>query len=912
MKRLFAGLLGCLVVAAAAGTAAAQYALPQLTSIWPPGGRQGTSVDVVLGGSGLEGVRHLLFSHPGITAQPKQTPATELEPARPIEGQFVVQIADDVPAGLYEVCVVGPLGLSNPRRFAVGVLAETLDPGGNTAPDNAPTLAPPLTVSGRLDAGSVDYYKLPLKAGQRLLIELAAAQLDSRLRGTLTLRDPQGRERALARGQAGGDPLLAVTATLDGDYLLAVADRVYGGGNDYFYRLTLHTAPQVALLFPPFGPPGSTATYALLGFNLPGGQPASNLRHRGLPLERIELPIPLPADEPTVTGLAIGSHAPLVRAWQDAIALRPRVGDQTLPEVPVYFGLSAPVLEQEPNDDPAAPQRLTVPCELAGQFYPEQDQDWYEFSARKGQTFWIEVVSDQWGLPTDPALVVYRAPEQGQGQLAELAQADDPPRRPQRGPGPELDVVHLDPSYKFVAPDDGTYRLLVRDQAGDQRRDATMAYRLAIRTPRPDFRFLVWPSLPLPAAQQLQTIPLATATLRRGGTAVLGVLVERRDELASPIEISVEGLPEGVQAAPAVLPSDAQEGAIVLVAREDAPSWVGSIRVVARTTDASPALVRQARYAATIWGTANRRQEPAAFRLVSQLQLAVLDAEPAPALVKLGEGPLVESAVGGTVELPVAVVRRGEFKSALQLAPLGLPPPLRPQPLRIEGNQEQGKWTLPLNQANLRPGDYTFFLKAETNGKFVRNPAAVAAAEAEQQRLVQLLDKLNARLKAAKDAQDSPAVKTLEEQIKQTTQAKTEADKRLDAVKKANPAQDTPFALASTPLTLRIHASPIVLRPQTPTDAWPPASQQMLGVEIERRFGFKEKVDLKLTAPAGVKGISAANASLPPDQTKGQLAVTVAADATPGTHACTLQATSQFNNIPVQSQSTVMVTIGTP
>lgn len=903
--------MGCCWLVAVAGTAWGQFATPQLTSLWPPGGRQGTSVEVTLAGSGLEGVQKLWFSHPGITAQPKQTPETEWEPARPIDGQFIVQIAADVPSGLYEVRAVGPLGLSNPRRFVVGVLPETLDPGGNTTPERAMVLVPPVTVCGRLDPGSVDYYHLSLKPGQRLLVELAATQLDSRLRGTLTLIDPLGREVASARAQADSDPLLSFTASVEGNYRLVVADRVYGGGNDYFYRLTCSTAPHVALVFPPCGAPGSNANYAVLGFHLPGGQPASDLRHRGLTLERIEVTIPLPVDEPTVTGLFVGHHAPLTRAWQDAIEFRPPLGEAAIPGVPLYFSTAPPVSEQEPNDDPASPQHLTPPCEVAGQFYPEQDQDWYEFSARKGQTLWIDVVSHQWGLPTDPALVVYRVQGKDAGQLAELAQVDDPPRRGQRGAGPELDVIHLDPSYKFVAPEDGTYRLLVRDQAGDQRRDAAMVYRLAIRTPRPDFRFLVWPSAVLPAAQQ-QSVPLTAATLRRGGTTVLGVLVERRDELASPIEITVEGLPDGVEAAPVLVPPEASEGWVILVAREDAPSWVGSIRVVGRATQGAQTLVRQARYAAAIWGTANRQQEPAAFRLVSQLQLAVLDAEPAPVLVKLGERPHVESAVGGTVELPVAVVRRGDFKGPLQLVPVGLPQVLRPQPLRVEGAQEQAKWTLALNQANLRPGDYTFFLKAETSGKFVRNPVALALAEEEPKRLATRIETLTAKLQAAKDAQDAPMVKALEQQLQQATQAKTQAEKRLEAVKKANPPQDTPFALASTPLTLRVHASPIVLQPQAPTDAWPPSSQQMLRVEIQRLFGFKEKVDLTLTIPEGVKGISATGVSVSPDQTQAQLGVTLAADATPGSHACILKATSQFNNIPVQTQATVMLTIASP
>ena len=44
------------------------------------------------------------------------------------------------------------------------------------------------------------------------------------------------------------------------------------------------------------------------------------------------------------------------------------------------------------------------------------------------------------------------------------------PDRGRRNPtADELDASSDDPAYKFVAPEEGTYRLLVRDQFGDGR-----------------------------------------------------------------------------------------------------------------------------------------------------------------------------------------------------------------------------------------------------------------------------------------------------------------------------------------------------------------------------------------------------------------------------------------------------------
>ena len=80
-----------------------------------------------------------------------------------------------------------------------------------------------------------------------------------------------------------------------------------------------------------------------------------------------------------------------------------RLSTPTGPANPVsvyYAKAPAVALEQEPNNSPKDAQRIAVPCEVAGQFYPERDMDWYEFDAKKGQTLWIEAISNQLGLST--------------------------------------------------------------------------------------------------------------------------------------------------------------------------------------------------------------------------------------------------------------------------------------------------------------------------------------------------------------------------------------------------------------------------------------------------------------------------------------------------------------------------------
>ncbi len=778
----FLRFVACALALAAgfAPLALAQLPVTQLTSLFPPGGKPGSTVEMTVGGNDLEEADKLLFSHPGITAVAKMSTPTELEPtAKPVPGQFTVTIAGDVPPGIYEATVIGRFGMSNPRQFAVGTLNELLDQGGNNEAGKALDVPVGTTVSGRVDQNNYDFLKLNLKQGERVIIDCAAERLDSRLDATLVLMNPQGREVARARDVVGQDPVLDFTAPAEGAYLLKLYDAVYGGGPEYVYRLTVSATPFVDFVFPPSGPAGSNNQYTVYGRNLPGGQPADGLTLGGAPLQKVQANIAIPADDAGRTQLALCGPVDPRRAWQDAVEFRLPTPQGPANPVSVYVARAANlVTEQEPNNDAATATKVTLPCELAGQFYPQRDIDWVQFDAKKGEAYWIEVTSHQLGLESDPAFTLFRVTknDKGEEQASEVAQTDDSQERQGRQPR-DFDTSNDDPALKFTIPEDGTYRLMVRDQFGDGRKDPSYVYRLAIRPAEPDFRLLAYPDKPAQGQRDQNQTRLESLTVRKGGATSMTVLVNRRDDFDGEITVTVEGLPGGVTCPGAVIGGDVKQAALVISAAEGVGPWSGPIKVVGRAKAGDRELVREARYAVVVWGTQNRQNDPPDFKLTRSMHLGIVDKDLEPAVVQIGEDKVYDTSLGGNVEIPITVTRRGDYKENVKLVADGLPDQIRPKEVNLDGNTAAGKFELQLNQQNIRPGTYTFFMRGETKRKYVRNPDAIPAAEAEQKATEALIAQMNEGVKTATATKDA-ATKTAQEMA---NNAKTAEQKKAEA-----------------------------------------------------------------------------------------------------------------------------------
>lgn len=740
-----------------AAVAQAQLPTPQLTGLFPPGGKAGAPVEVTITGDNLDEASKIIFSHPEITSAPKMVESMMPgKPPKPSTTQFTVTVGGNVPAGIYEARVVGRFGVSNPRAFVVGTLEEVLEAGGNNSPDMAAEIKIGSVINGRADANNKDYYKLALKAGERVLLDCLAQRIDSRMDATLAILDSQERELARCRDLQGEDPVLDFTAPAEGTYTIVVYDFVYGGGPEHPYRLLVHQAPRVDFVFPPAAVAGSQGPFTLYGRNLPGSQPAG-LTLNGAPLEKLVVNIPVPGDAAALQQAAVGALMLPRSSFVDRFEYRHNTPQGLANPIAIGVATETVVLEQEPNDTPDKAQKVTVPCEIAGQFYPARDFDYVQFDAKKGEVYTIDVLAHRLGLDSDPALVVQRITknEQGMEVASDVAQVDDPQDRQQRI-GSDFDTSTDDPTFRLAVPEDGTYRLLVRDNFGESRSDPRYVYRLIIRKEQPDYRLAVFLDPPSPQNNNNIAI-LSGPVLRKGGTLELRVNVDRRDSFDGEVQLSVEGLPGGITCPGAIVGGSVESASLVFTAAENVPSWSGPIKVVGKAQVNGQEVVRYARLGACVWGTNNRQQQVPEYRVARDLVLSVMEKETQPAVVQVGEDKIYETARGGKLEIPVKVIRRNGFAENIKLTKANLPNEINVPELNIAGGAADGNLQIQLSQQNIKPGTYTFYLKGETKLKYERNPDAIKEIEAEQAEFAEMQKMLQEELNKANNEKNTTA-----------------------------------------------------------------------------------------------------------------------------------------------------------
>jgi hypothetical protein len=775
----------------------------ELTSVFPPGGKVGTSVDVALIGVDIDDAHALIFSHPGITAAPKMSAESQPEKApHPLERQFTATISAAVPTGVYEVRAVGKYGVSNPRAFIVGNLNEVDGrQAGNspTAPKEVPLES---SVNGQMSPERADFFRFAAKKGQRVLVDCWAHRLDSKMDPAIVLLDANGREVARGKERVHSDLLLDYLVPADGSYTVKLYDFLYKGGGEYFYRLDVSTNPLVDFIMPPAGLAGTKRKYTLYGRNLPNSAPSELKTADGKPLEQVEVEIELPADPTAQQQLPINSIVEPSESFLDAFAYRlptPR-GDAN--PVNIFYATAPVTAEQEPNDTAQQAQKITPPCEIVGQFNPRGDQDWYTFDAKKGDVYWIEVYSQRMGMTTDPYLLVQRVKRNDKGveEASDIAEVDDPPpSNKHERLETRYDTAGNDPWLRFTAPEDGAYRLLVRDLYYQSRGNPRFVYRLAVRRESPDFRLTAVVEPPQDPENQ-NRIPMWTPLLHKGETTGVTVIAARRDNFNGEVHVGVDGLPEGISCSGATLGPGVDVGTLVFSAAERVAPWSGMLKLSGKAKINGAEMVREARAGTIVWTTNNREQEPVRFRMCSHVPLAICGSDLAVSGVQLGDGKPLETSIGGKLQIPVKVTRRGEFKRNLKLIPAGLPRELKIPEMNIGDGATDGNLQVDVRNG-VPPGDYTFSCRVATHVTY-RHEAETAAAATEA---VKELEKLATEAAAAakKSADDKAAADKVAADAaataKQTAEALTTASKSLtDSQTSLKATQDSKVAAQRT------------------------------------------------------------------------------------------------------------------
>ena len=821
-----------------AAVARAELPRPQLNAILPPGGQRGTSVEAKVVGTDLDDLASLRFSHPGIVAKPVLTSPTEFDPEpKPVAGKMTIQIAPDVPPGLYDAVATGRFGVTNPRLFMVGSAAEVAPRNGIGGLSTAPELPLEATVAGMATANAADHYALTLAAGQRVRLDVWARRIDSRLTPALEVLDAAGRVLARARRSHDDDPCLDFVAKDAGRHVVRVHDMYMGGGDTMPYRLLISTGPAVEGVFPPVAAAGETARLTAIGRGLvSAGQPGDDR------LEETTVDV----DIDDASGNAGGRFTSRLFAARDLSAdlldVAGGVPGTAIVPPTVLSSAEQVTIEQEPNDDPARPQTITLPNVVAGRFDPRGDRDWFGFDAKAGEEWVFDLYSRRLGLPTDASLLIESLTPAADGTVTakEVAFADDGPAEFQGG---ILDRPGFDPSITFKPPADGKYRLLVRELAADSRGGIDRAWVLEARRPDPRFRLVV--PLAQPERADPNKLARAVPSLPIGGRVVVDVFIVRLGGFTGDVTLEPQGLPAGVTAAPTVIPARSNRGMLVLTAADGTPPFSGSFRVLGRGRVGERDLDATARVATLVWNV-DDANTPFVMRESTDIPLAVT-VDAAPITVAAKEQKSWETQPGGKLEVPVDVVHRPGAKGPVAFTAAGLPAELKVAELKIDEKAADGKVEI-TTDAKLPPGTYTVVLKGVAKLAYARNPQAAERARTDADRITSLAKDRAARVVAAKEAvaaaqgkqQPDPQVaeevgkevaKELAKDLAKELEAATEAVKVAEAAAQAaeterarreEAAKAAATAAAPKDIDVPVVVAPITIVVVAPKPAEPP------------------------------------------------------------------------------------------
>jgi hypothetical protein len=713
---------------------------PRLLTTMPMGGKAGSQFELTISGENIEDADQLAFSDPRIAATRKLDAA-----GQPTAGKYLVAIAADCPAGLYEARVMTRLGISSSRAFSVGSLPEVIRTTPNTSVASAMQLQVNSLCNAVMTQRAVDHYCFEGRKGQRVVIDCAAKGIDSKLDAVLIIADAQGRDLQVERLSG----WLDFTLPVDGRYVIKVHELTFQGGPAYFYRLALYELPAGAQVarFP--------STKTVSSFSWP---PA------GLP-------------------------------------------DQ------------AATAEIEPNNGRANAQKISLPCDIAGSFFPAADVDVYEFEAKKGDVWWVEVASERFGLPTDPAIVVQHVSGAGDEEkltdVAEFSDIPSPVKISSNGyayDGPPYDAGSSDILAKLVIQQDGIHRLQLSDLFGGTRSDPRNVYRLVIRKAAPDFALVAW-ALHMELRNGDRNALSKPLALRGGATMALEVVAVRRDGFEGEIELAMEGLPEGVTAQGLKIPAGKSRGIMLITASQTAPRAIASAKLIGRAQIEGATVEHPCRLASMAWPIADSWGEIPYPRLLADVPISVSGFEQAPITIAPYGKDAWEAVAGAKVTVPLALTRRSEFSGATaKLKVFGAGFEQSP-PFDISLTADAAQAVLDLAALKTPPGEYWIGFYGGAVAKYRAHPEAVVAAEETHRKAEQELMALEVEArKLADEAKAAPAeskvadttAESLVARQKAAAAALTAAAEQLKkAIEVAKP-KDIVDIVVSEPIAIRV------------------------------------------------------------------------------------------------------------
>jgi hypothetical protein len=611
----------------------ASAAPPTLTASSPLGVRRGHTTEVTLRGTGLGDGPRLVAP---FAFQLEESAGSGSDANR---WKFRLTIDDRTAVGVYPIRVATEAGASGPILFAVGQVAQAAEIEPNNTIDGAQPIANPSVVEGECSGNDEDFYCFKGRKDMRVVVDAVCSRIGSGVDPMIRLTKSDGRFIASADDTPGllTDGYLTAVLPEDGDYVLEFCDSRFAGTGRAVYRLLVGAVPFAGELYPMALPRAHLAAIELRGGTLSDDRLFA-LRTPADPLLAMYCP--------SIPARQLGDPA-----WADS-----DLDVELLAPVPLTSGIAV----QEPTEPVQKLSPLSPPVAILGRLSKPGERDEFTIKAPPGTKY--EIRMEAWGLGSalDGQL---RILEKG-GRL--IGESDDGKGRPRprasggaRATGP----VTTDPAYDLtIPPGQDEVRIVVKDLM--DRGGVGFPYRLIVE--------------PAEAAFQL-TLDDDQVAIPRGGTALIRVNIARGG-YAGPIDLDIRGLAPkgGVTVIPGVIPAGQALGLVGLRADPASRFDTQDIQVVGKGSNgqavAAARTIVFAQQTISTPGFGMSGTIPGYWRPFVSLTAAVT--RPGPIALHAGEAKLVVPQ-GGTVEVPVKIVRDGAATAKYHIVALAPPAGLR-------------------------------------------------------------------------------------------------------------------------------------------------------------------------------------------------------------------------------------------
>ncbi len=529
---------------------------PELLSLFPMGGRPGTTVDVQIRGTRLEGSYAVWFESEGLRAAIKtleEVPADEkvkenIRPYTAEEERLVyrvsveIEIGHSARIGTYPIRLVSPQGLTNAVLFRVveaPVVLEASTP--HHAARQAQAVSLPTIVYGRLaKPGEQDYYALDADEGQEISFKAIFSEgcrtgyppRPSPLRPRLALYgsrtswlDSRRPHRILFNEERSSD-LIPVSSRVTyrvaepGRYALEVSSLFGKGTPDCPYQLRISSLEGSSAIEEPTHSPRGEWRERAFSRKLDKGWIAG-LRLRAVDQE----------DDWSTSGR--GSTSAQVQSLRSDPASEPV-------EVGAATGTLSSRREREPNDSVGNALGISLPLILEGTIERPGDIDSFEFNLEAGQKLAFEIETPQVAPPHfNPRVGISDAAgrEQFTNVHSKISLYNNFAER-------QVYLKAVEPKVVVTFDSGGKYFLQVRDLTS-RYGDPSYAYRVLIRPQIPHVGE-IW----LDKIDRFNLVP--------GEAKKLTILTSHEEGFTGDVAFSVTGLPSGVEALAAAEVNDAR------------------------------------------------------------------------------------------------------------------------------------------------------------------------------------------------------------------------------------------------------------------------------------------------------------------------------------------------------------------